>query len=433
MSILDHADRYCIVGAGSSGLVAAKNLQEYDIPCDVLEREDDLGGIWNYGKENSSVYKSTHLISSKPLTEYIDFPMPDDYPDYPNHKQVLDYFHAYADAFNLRETIQFNLSVEKVEPSDQFWDVTLENGETRRYKGIIIANGHLWKPKFPDYPGVFHGTVLHSKEYKTPDVLKDKDVLVVGAGNSGCDIAVEAAQNTRRTFHSVRRGYHYVPKYLFGKPSDQVGEVSLKLRVPLPIRRAINTAIVKLIYGRPQDFGLPKPDHKLFETHPIVNSQMFYYLGHGNITPKPDIQELCHDSILFEDGTKEKIDVIIYATGFHISFPFLDKRHLNWQNGYPKFYLNVFHPEYDNLFLAGFIQPDSGQWGLVDYQTQLIAKFIHAQTHRPKKAEAFRKLKSGPMPNLGGGVSYLESSRHHLEVEHFSYRQRVKKLLKKLD
>jgi cation diffusion facilitator CzcD-associated flavoprotein CzcO len=431
--VSDYTHKYCIIGAGSSGLAAAKNLLEHDIPCDVLEREDDLGGLWNYGKPFSAVYRSTHLISSKPLTEYTDFPLPDDYPDYPSHAQVLEYLRSYARFFELFDHIEFNTCVKKIEPAEEFWNVTLEPGETRRYRGVIIANGHLWDSNYPDYPGEFHGVSLHSKDYKTPDVLRDRRVLVVGAGNSGCDIAVESAQNAACTFHSVRRGYHYVPKYLFGKPADQIGESSLKLRLPISLRRVINGALIRLLHGRPQDFGLPKPDHKLFETHPIVNSQIFYYLGHGDIIPKPEVQALRGDRVLFKDGSEEEIDVIIYATGFKITIPFLDKQHLNWQNGRPEFYLNVFHPQYDNLFLAGFIQPDSGQWGLVDYQTQLIAKFIRAQSDDPARAEAFRRVKSGPRPHLGGSIRYINSMRHYLEVEHFSYRQRLKKLIEKFN
>ncbi|MFQ5639990.1 MAG: hypothetical protein ACE5IR_18575 [bacterium] len=158
---------------------------------------------------------------------------------------------------------------------------------------------------------------------------------------------------------------------------------------------------------------------------------MFYYLGHGDIIPKPDVAELRGGRVGFKDNSEEQIDVIIYATGYFIAFPFLDKKYLNWQNGGPKLFLNVFHPQYDNLFVAGLIQPDSGQWGLVDYQTQLIAKFIQAQKNQPDKADVFRKLKSSSMPGLGGGVKYIQSSRHFLEVEHFSYRRRLKKLIKK--
>ena len=440
MATLDRSTMYGIIGAGSSGLAIAKNLKERGIPCEVFEREDDVGGNWYYGKPHSSVYRSTHLISSKPLTEYVDYPMPKEYPDYPSHQQVWEYFRSYARHFGLYDLIQFRTSVEHVVPAGEGWDVTiapvLEDGtveparaETRHYRGVIIANGHNWDPKFPDYPGHFDGVSLHSSEYKTTDVLRDKQVLVVGAGNSGCDIAVESAQNAARTYHSVRRGYYYVPKFFFGKPADQIGEVSLRLRIPLPIRRALNTTLLNMVAGDPSRFGLPKPDHKLFETHPIINSQMLYFIGHGDILPKPDVAELFSDHVRFTDGTEAAVDVIIYATGFKITMPFIDKQYLNWANNKPNLYYHVFHPQFDNLFIVGLIQPDSGQWGLVDYQSQLVAEFIQAQQERPRRAAWFRHRKATMNQQLSHGIHYLESTRHYLEIEHFSYRNGLKRMI----
>ncbi len=429
--MIEKKETYCIVGAGSSGITAGKALKEVGIAFDIIEREDEIGGNWYFGKPNSSVYKSTHLISSKTMTCYTDFPMPKDYPDYPSHEQVCAYLRSYANHFGLVPHIQFNTSVESIErTSDGFWDITLSNGETRRYGGLIIANGHNWDPKFPEYPGQFNGLILHSAEYKTPDALRGKRVLVVGAGNSGCDIVVESAQNAAKTFHSTRRGYWYVPKYAFGKPADVINETPIRLGVPIWARRMINGMILNILVGDLRRYGLKKPDHKLLETHPIINQHITYYMGHGMITPKPDVAELCGDSVKFMDGSVETIDVIVYATGFKISFPFMDKKYLNWNKTHPELYMNVFHPDYDNLFVIGLIQPDSGQFWIADIQSQLMARFIKAiETDNPAAAE-FRVLKASERPNLGGGVKYVESTRHYLEIEHGSYRQRVKRLMK---
>jgi len=425
---------YCIVGAGTSGLAVAKNFLQSGIGFDCYEREDDVGGNWYFGRPHSSVYRSTHLISSKPLTEYTDFPMPREYPDYPNHQQVFDYIRSYARHFGLYEHIQFNTAIERIEPvaSGDGWRVKLFDGSERVYQGVVISNGHNWDPKFPDFPGNFDGPVLHSAQYKTPDVLRDKRVLVVGAGNSGCDIAVESAQNAARTLHSVRRGYHYLPKYVNGKPADQVGERLLRWRLPLWLRRWIARKVVKFTLGSPCSFGLPSPNHKLFETHPIINSQLLYYVGHGDIHIKGDVQELCGRSVRFVDGSEEEVDLIIYATGFKISFPFIDREHLNWGDGRPQLYLNVFHPLRDDLFFCGLIQPDSGQWGLVDYQAQLIARYITALARRPDRARWFGQQKAGPPPQLNHGIHYVHSARHLLEVEHFSYRRRLQKMIARL-
>ncbi len=431
MDVIDQTGKYCVVGAGAAGVTTAKNLKAQGIPFDVIEREDEAGGNWYYGRPNSSVYKSTHLLSSKPMTAYTDFPMPDDYPDYLRQDQTLVYLRSYARHFGVYEHVEFNTSVEKIEKAGDCWDVTLGSGQTRRYRGVVICNGHHWDPKFPDYPGHFDGEILHSKHYKTPDALRGRRVLVVGAGNSGCDLAVEAVYHAEKVFHSTRRGYHYIPKYFFGRPVDQVGEVAIRMRVPLPIRRAMNAFLVRLVMGDPQSYGLPKPDHRLLEAHPIVNSQMLYHVGHGDIIPKPDVAELCGGSVRFVDGSAEPIDLIVYCTGFRISFPFIDHAHLNWQGVGPGLFLHVFHPQYDNLFVVGMLQPDSGIFWLMDLQAQLVARFIHAQQHDPAQADKFRRIKAGKQPDLRGGVRHVATERHFLEISHDAYRRQVKSLLAK--
>ena len=428
MSLDDNAT-FCLIGAGASGLTVAKNFRQAGLNFDCFERQGDVGGNWWYGSPVSSVYQSAHLISSKRLTEYTDFPMPDDYPPYPSQAQVLDYLRSYARRFGLYEKIRFNCGVQRVEPQGDAWRVTLDDGSQRTYAGVVIANGHHWDPQRPTYPGTFSGQALHSAEYKTPEVLAGRRVLVVGAGNSGCDIAVESAQHAAATFHSMRRGYHFVPKFLNGKPADVCGERLLRWHLPLWLRRIIARRMVRMAIGAPADFGLPAPDHKLFETHPIINSQMLYYVGHGKIRVKPEVAELAGDYVRFSDGSQEPIDTIIYATGFRLSFPFIEREHLNWSAGRPQLFLNVFHPQNDRLFVAGLIQPDSGAWGLVDYQAQLIARFLLAKKNQPAQAERFRRLKQTATAELSAGIRYVDSPRHAIEVEHFTYRKRLQALI----
>ncbi|TWU29535.1 flavin-containing monooxygenase [Bythopirellula polymerisocia] len=427
-----YADRYCILGAGTSGLAVAKNFLQQGIPFDCLEREDSIGGNWCYGKPASSVYASTHLISSKRLTEYTDFPMPEEYPEFPGHELVHAYLQDYARHFDLLPHIRFNTTVERIEPSASKWRITLAGGETRNYRGVVIANGHNWDPSFPEKPGEFSGTTLHSCEYKTPDVLSGKRVLVVGGGNSGCDLAVESATYADRAFHSMRRGYPILPKFFKGKPIDQCGETLLRWRIPLPLRRLAAKLVVRWVLGPPEMVGLPRPDHKLFETHPVINSRLHDQIAHGNLHVKPDIAELAGDTVRFVDGSSEQIDLIIYATGFKLSFPFIEKAELNWRDGRPDFFLNIFHPERNDLFCAGLIQPDSGQWGLVDYQSQLMASYLVALRNNSPAAARFNELKQSSINNWNGRGSYLDSPRHRLEVEHFGYRRELKKLIGKL-
>ena len=421
-----------MIGAGSSGLTAAKNFRAAGFAVEVLEREDDLGGNWNYGKSGARVYRSTHTISSKPGTEYPDFPMPREFPDYPHHSQILSYLRDYARQFDLLPLIRFNTSVDRVAPSaegqaDSAWEITLAGGERRRFDLVVVANGHHWFPKQPGYPGGFTGLSLHSADYRTPEIFDGERVLVVGGGNSGCDIVVEAAQNGAHAWHSTRRGYWYLPKYLLGKPADQVADQMLALGAPLWLRRASATLMHRLLVGSPARIGLPRPDHRLFETHPIVNSLLPYYVGQGDITPKPDITRVDDRRVHFVDGTAAEVDVIVWATGYLIRFPFLEERHLNWQDGRPRLYLNLFHPTYDTFFMAGLIQPDSGQFGLVHWQTVAAARFARAVRAGSPSATALRERKANPWDDLGNGIRYRDSTRHYLEVEHWSYRKKLRR------
>jgi cation diffusion facilitator CzcD-associated flavoprotein CzcO len=438
MNTSERSDCLCVIGAGAAGLTAAKNLLQYGFDVDVIDSCDDLGGNWNFGKPNSSIYRSVHTITSKPFTQYTDFPMPSHYPTFIGHRHALEYLRNYAAHFGVDKHIEYSRTVENIDRTADPrtpWTITLDGGQMRRYAGVVIANGHLAKPRFPTYPGTFDGVVLHSGEYKTPDVLRDNKVLVVGAGNSGCDIAVEASQNASVTLHSTRRGYHYWPKYLFGAPSDAVYELALKTRAPLPVRRAAGHLLLRLnSAGQPGKYGLQAPDHRLYEEHFIINSTLLYHLGHGDIQPKPDIAELLGHQVRFTDGSIADIDVIVYATGFDLThFPFIDRRHLNWRGNRPALYLQAFHPVYDDMFLIGYFQTSTGNWPLMDYQAQVMSRYLRLKRDAPDEVAWFDRLKAEASTSLvDGGIDYYQSERHLLEVEHFAYRNSLRKLVRRM-
>jgi cation diffusion facilitator CzcD-associated flavoprotein CzcO len=461
-------EKFCIIGAGSSGLAVAKNFRAAGIPFDCLEREDDVGGNWYYGKPHSSVYRSTRLISSKRQTEYSDFPMPTAWPEHPGHELVWQYLRSYARHFDLYADIEFNTGVERLEPALQTsrvgewergrggefdrpaplrispspplpvshsasgWNVTLSDGTRRQYRGVVIANGHNWDPRWPTIPGAFHGSMLHSSQYKAPQICLDKRVLVVGGGNSGFDIAVDVAPWAADTFHSLRRRYHVLPRYLRGLPIDQCGQWALRWRLPLWLRRFGAARLRRTAWGDVSRH-LPHADHRLFETHPVINSRWPYEVARGAIKVKPDVQQLDGNEVVFVDGSRERVDLIIYATGYKLSFPFIDRRHLNWRNDRPELYLSVFHPQRDDLFVAGMIQPDSGQFGLVDHQAQLVAAYIRALDAQQPIARRFQaeKRRNAGQP-LSGGIRYAPSPRHLVEVEHDSYRRRLQQWIARL-
>lgn len=424
--------RVAIIGAGSSGLAVAKQLKHRGIAFECFEKEDQLGGNWCYGKPASGVYQSTHTISSKPLTEYREYPMPEEYPQYPHHTQVLAYLRSYADHFHLTEHIRFSSPVQLAQrDADGGWRLTLEDGK-RHFSHLVIANGHNWDPRTPDLEGRFAGQILHSADYKTPDVVAGRRVLVVGGGNSGCDIAAECSRHASQTRLSLRRGYHILPKFFHGLPIDLCGERGLRWRMPLWLRRRYARMVQFLVFGDLHSLGFPRPDHRLFECHPIINSQLVDAVRHGDLQIAPGVAGLTHAGVTFVDDTTYDCDVIIFATGYKLAFPFIDRTELNWQNGRPQLYLNVFHPQYDDLFVAGLIQPDSGQFGLVEMQARCIAEYLDGLREGRSSAEEFRRRKAGPSPAVHGGVRYLDTPRHAVEVEHYSYSRQLERLHKQL-
>lgn len=426
------AKRYCLIGAGPCGLAMVKNFKERGIPFDCFEREADVGGIWN-PESPSAVYERTHLNTSKRLSRYTDFPMPGKYPQFLSCVQAREYIRSYANNFNLYDAITFNTAVEKAEEHDGKWHVSVTGEKTPRvYDGLVVSNGHHWDAKWPDYPGTFKGEILHSIEVKSRKQLQGKRVLVVGSGNTGADLAADAAQIADASFHSMKRGYYFLPKFAFGRPLDQFLDLTQRWPVPRRFLRWMYSVGLYLIVGPYEKYGLPKPDHALLESHPNSASAYLDHAAHGRITNKPDIERLDGKKVIFKDGSEEEIDLIIYATGYHVTYPFMDKGLFVREDESTPLFLYTFHRKRDDLFHSGLVQPaDGGFWQLADYQGQLVSTYLVACERDPAKAAWFRKLKETAHPATDHGVKYIDSARHKFEVQHYRYRSYCQKLLKK--
>jgi hypothetical protein len=417
---------YAVIGAGPSGLAAARNLQRFGIPWTGFELGDDVGGLWNIAGPRSTVYESAHLISSRTTTEFTEFPMGDDVADYPSHRELFDYFTRFADHFGLRDGFSFGSEVERIEPVDGTWQVTA-NGTTSTHAGVLVANGTLSEPKVPSFPGHFDGTVLHTSDYKSATVFAGKRVLVIGAGNSGCDIAVDAVHHAASVDLSVRRGYHFVPKYLFGKPADTLNQGK-----PLPprIKQAVDSRVLKMFTGDPTKFGFPKPDHKIYESHPIVNTLVLHHLGHGDLHVRKDVERFDGSGVRFVDGSRSDYDLVVLATGYRLHYPFVDPKLLDWsgpESGQaPDLYLNVFSRQDPNLFVLGMIEASGIGWQGRYEQAELVASVITARQQAPDRAAAFEERLQGPPPDLSGGYHYLGLERMAYYVNKDAYRSAVR-------
>ncbi|MFO0913915.1 MAG: NAD(P)-binding domain-containing protein [Pirellulales bacterium] len=422
MGQLSSAGRWCVIGAGPSGLSVARQLSAAGVDLECLDAQDQVGGNWYLRGPRSSVCHSTHLISSKRMTEFPDFPMPADYPAYPRQDQVWHYLNSYADHFQLRPLIRHGVLVERVVHERGEWAVTVAGESSPRlYDGLVVANGHHWDPIRPSWAGDFAGELLTARDYKWPDQLRGRRVLVVGAGNSGCDLAVEAATHAATSTLSMRRGYYFFPKFLCGLPADVTTKWLDGFRVPLALRRLAGRIMLRVSVGPLERYGLPRPDHRLFETHPIVNSQLLYAVGHGRVKIRPDVHRVDGRLVEFVDGTREEFDTIVLATGYRLTIPFLDSSYLNTHDGLPSLYLHAFHPDRDDLMVAGMIQPNGGQWPLTDAQARILVGYLSAREAGLPVANEFRKARSTVSSVPNGGIRFDRSSRHRIEVDYFDY------------
>ncbi len=431
-AIVDRSNRYCVIGAGPAGLLAARSLKHAGIPYDQFEKDDDVGGIWEIDNDWSPMYESAHFISSKTVSNLPGFDMPDDYPDYPNHRQVLAYIKSFARAYDLYPHITFEMPVERAVPEGDgaTWLVTLGNGETRRYRGLFLCSGNTWDPNLPQYPGEFAGEAIHSVRYRSAEQFRGKRVLVVGGGNSGCDIACDAALHADEAYISLRRGYHFIPKYFFGVPSDLFAS-----RVSLPrfIERPIFELLLKMAVGDLTHYGLPKPDHPVLASHPIMNTQLLHHLGHGDIEYRPDIERLEGKQVFFKDGSSVEVDMIVFATGYKVTYPYMEKSLFQWVSKYPDLYLSSLHREFDNVCCLGLHQTDGGAYDFFTLQADMMCNFILDQEQRPKRAAEFQALKNVDRPNLSGGIRYVDSPRHATYAKKSVFKRYSDKIMRRFD
>jgi thioredoxin reductase len=430
------ATHACVIGAGSSGIATAQVLNARGIEFDCFEAGSGVGGNWRYLNDNgmSSAYRSLHINTSRRTMAYATYPMPEDYPDYPSHSQMAAYFDSYVDHFGFREQIRFRTEVTSVEPAGAGeWRVSwreLDSGEegSAVYNAVFVANGHHWDARWPEpeFPGQseFEGEQLHVHDYKTPDVLEGKRVLVLGIGNSACDIAVESSRIADVTCLSMRRGAWIVPKYLQGRPTDELGNAFIN-RLPLAIVRRLLGMQLKTAVGTPMDYGLPEPDHKLGEAHPTVSSELLPRIGHGDILPRPNIAEFAGGrTVRFEDGSEEEIDLVIYCTGYKITFPFFDEGLISAPDNEIPLYRRVVSPEHPGLYFIGLLQPLGAVMPLAEAQSEWIADVLEGKAALPDRATMERVI---VRERERMAKRYVASKRHTIQVDFDPYMRTIRR------
>ena len=416
--------RIAIIGAGFSGITLGKSLTARGIDYTCYEMSDVIGGNWAFGNRNgrSAAYRSLHIDTSKEKLQFDDFPMPADYPVFPHHTQLFAYLNAVVDHFDLRRRIVFNTAVERAAlQADGGWRLTLSNGEQAAFDYLAVANGHHWDPRYPDFPGQFSGNTLHAHAYIDPFDpvdMRGKRVLVVGIGNSAVDIAAELSNRglASRLVVSTRHGAYVLPKFIFGRPIDQVVETIPG--IPLAWQRRLGAAVMRVAVGSMTAYGLPQPDHPFLSAHPTVSSEFAYKVGSGDITVKPNVAALDGDRVRFADGTAEPFDVIIYATGYKISFPFFDPDFLAAPDNVLPLFKRVFKPGIHNLMFIGLAQVLPSIIKFVQVQAEFVAEYLAGTYALPALAEMAGAIERDARQHAG---HYVNSPRHTMQVDHNLY------------
>ena len=414
----------CVIGAGSSGIAGVKALHQRGFDFDCFEKSDRVGGNWVYKNRNgmSSAYRSLHINTSRERMEFPDFPMPKSYPDFPHHTHIAEYFDNYVDHFGFRDRITFETGVERAQlASDGAWEVTIDGGETRRYDALMVANGHHWDARWPEpaFPGSdrFAGVQMHSHQYagEDPNFFRDKRVVVLGMGNSAMDIAVEASFSAAAVYLAARRGAWVIPKYLFGRPLDTI---PTSARVPYALRRRVQSAALKLVVGDMERYGLPKPDHPFGSAHPTVSDDILSRIAHGEITPKPNLAALTERTVRFADGSEVEADVVVYCTGYKVTFPFFDPGLIAAPGNDLPLFRRVFHPDTPCVYFVGLLQPLGAIMPLAELQSDWVCDHLAGRYRLPPPDELRADMAAERKAMF---KRYVPSKRHTMQVDFEDY------------
>lgn len=426
--------KVCIIGAGSSGITAAKTLKEHGIAFDCYEKGSNIGGNWRFNNDNgmSSAYRSLHINTNRRVMAYSDFPMPASYPMFPHHSHIIAYFEDYVDHFGIRPFISFNTEVLDVarQADGKYLVETTQNKNI--YDAVVVCNGHHWNPRFPEpaFAGTFTGEQIHSHHYKESQQVAGKNVLVVGMGNSAVDIACEAARtHSGRVVISSRSGAYIVPNWIGSKPFDELAN-PLTSKLPLFLQRIFLKTALWVARGNQSDYGVPTPKRPVLMEHPTLSQDLLNLAGRGLVGFKPNVREFRGKTVVFEDGTEQDFDLIVYATGYKVTFPFLKQQGFDvGQTNDLRLYHKVVHPDFENLFFVALIQPLGAIMPLAETQSGWIAKILSGKVRLPSADVMRQRIEND---KLTMQKRYKASPRHTLQVDFFPYKACIEKEIKQM-
>lgn len=440
--------RVAVIGGGSSGLTCIKCCLDEGLEPVCFESSDDIGGLWRF-KENpepdrASIYHSVIINTSKEMMSFSDFPIPAHFPNFMHNSLIMEYFRMYADHFQLTKHIRFKTKVLQVKQRTDFarsgqWDVETEDKDGKKEKhifdAVMISTGHHCHPNMPlqDFPGIetFQGKYFHSRDYKTPEEWRNKKVVVVGIGNSGADIAVELSRVTKQLYLSTRRGAWILNRVGDnGIPLDMLfSRVVTSVKRVFPFGFFCGLAEKRLNQRFDHRLYNLKPQHRVFSQHPTINDELPNRILSGTILVKTNIRRFNGSNVEFDDGSVvEDVDLVVFATGYRFSFPFLASHVVSVSDNKAALYKYVFPPELDRPTLAiiGLVQPLGAIMPVSEMQARWATRVFKGCIKLPSMAAMLSDIqcKQESMTSR-----YVASQRHTIQVDYVDYMDEIAQIV----
>ena len=412
--------RFAVIGAGAAGLCAAKHLAADGIEPTIFEIGSQIGGLWVYENDNgrSSAYRSLRINSEAQVSTFRDFPFPPDAPFYPDHAEMKQYFHNYAERFDLMRRIRFNSRVVAVEPAGPGFMVRLENGAAETFDGVVVASGHQCDPRDPPEVAGFTGEYLHAHSYRVPEPFAGKRVLVIGPGNSGVDVAADICTTTARTVLCARSPVLIMPRMMFGVPNSRTLMKIEKPWVPWAVRIWARAFLTRIFQGRMEQWGFQTPKTR---THPISHPTLIAHIAWRRIAVKPGIESITGQEVRFVDGSAETFDSIIAATGYLTTFPFLAPDQVPLKGTRPVLYNRVVHPSVPGLFFVGLFDVSGGSnIRMMDDQSEYVAAIASGRVALPDRDAMARSIEAD---HAWAARQFPDRPRYGLELDPTRYRK----------
>jgi hypothetical protein len=400
----------------------AKALLDRGVEFDWFERSSRVGGLWAEAERGHTVaYRSLHLNSSKRKMQFSDYPMPDAYPDFPSREQVAAYLASYARHFGVYDRVALGREVTDVAPAPGGWAVSVDGEERRSYDVVLVASGYHSTPKLPsDAAGGFGGEVLHSHDVRDASPFAERHVLVVGFGNSAVDIASLVSTSAARTYLSTRRGAHVVPKYLFGRPFDELPAPPW----PRALRWGWYGLAIRLTVGPLGRYGLPTPSHYFGQSAVTISSDLLARIAHGDVQPRPAVTKFDREGVTFANGRRDRVDTVIYCTGYSHSVRFLERSGLDPGAVDYRLFEQIWDPRVSGLAHVGLVQPLGSVFPVVEVQAQILADWVSGDYALPGCAAMQRAIHRA---HRRRERRYVASERHVLQVDEPDYTHRLQR------